>query len=185
MRSIRSIGSVALAGSKSLGTRVSQLTLAVVTSAMFGRLVGTSTSGRRPLPIAEYNADPVWRSPVTLGVLQWTGVILGVLTLLPIARVFKPLFDILSGNGLATAIQIWAYFVLLLLFFCLALVRYLRHIVKNRLRTPLFPGWALSGRDGRVVLERIRAEGWPQCGREFCSTMRQPHGSTVATVLAG
>lgn len=116
---------------------------------------------------ASYGAVPRWRSPFTLGLLSWAGLVLGLFSLFPLWKVFEPLLDLLgSGSGDVTggnAQMAWlAGFVATVLL--LVLVCGLRRITKYQLRKPLIFGWAISGAGRRITLGKIRAGRCPRCG---------------------
>lgn len=123
--------------------------------------------GPVPEAVPTYDAEPIWRSPFTLGILSWVGVGVGVLSLLPLFKIFEPLVAYLLSKGqeaLPSPGLGWA-----ILFVVMALVLavsiFLRRLVRDRLRVPaLVPGWALSGSSGRITLERVRTGGCPKCG---------------------
>ena len=138
-----------------------------------GDMTGVFQAGRdiilgpAPQEGPSYNAEPIWRSPFTLGILSWAGVGLGVLSLLPLFKIFEPLVAFLLSRGRAGLPPANIGWAILFLVVALALAGALslRRLVRDRLRIPaLVPGWALSGSSGRVTLERVRTGGCPKCG---------------------
>ena len=136
-----------------------------------GRDVVVNPASNDPPP-ATYEAVPIWRSPFTLGVLSWLGLVLGLAGLLPLWKMGQSVLSLFS-EGLAVPVQRleqhrWGLVLMLCLFvlclFMLILVTTLRRLAKFQLRKPLFLGWALSGLGRRITLERIRAGECPKCG---------------------
>ncbi|MDQ1083767.1 MULTISPECIES: hypothetical protein [Microbacterium] len=123
---------------------------------------------------ARYDPVPMWRSPLTLGVLSWLGFGIGLAGLAPLWNMVHPLIEAATGlvSGVPLAVsppfstqQVlpWAVaFVVLALAF--AAVLGLRRVVKLRLRVPLVLGWAVSGVGGRITLEKVLAADCPLCG---------------------
>lgn len=116
---------------------------------------------------ATYEAVPKWRSPLTQGILSWLGLIVGVLSLLPVWKLVEPAIDLLTGNGAPTTSGVnsilWIAFFLVAVLM-LALVLGVRGISKHQLRKPLLFGWAVSGAGHRITFEKIRAGKCPTCG---------------------
>lgn len=131
-----------------------------------GRDVVVNPPPGGPAP-ASYMAVPKWRSPFTLGLLSWAGLIVGFFSLLPLWKVFQPLLDLFGSGtgdvagGIAQMVWLVVFVAIVLL---LVLVVALRRIAKYQLRKPLIFGWAISGAGRRITLEKIRAGRCPQCG---------------------
>ena len=116
---------------------------------------------------ASYEAVPKWRSPLTLGVLSWLSLVVGLLGLLPLWEVGQWVVGTFTGGGGSPpSVQDAALWVaaLVLLALLLLLVLSLRRIAKRQLREPLILGWAVSGSGRRITLEKIRAGPCPRCG---------------------
>lgn len=129
-----------------------------------GRDVVVNRAPKDPPP-ATYKTEPLWRSPITQGVLTWLGVVLGFAGVFP-ARDFVRSFVCLFSVGPSTS----GYWSRIILDFCLIiivifvglLVMRLRRLAKGQLREPLCWNLALSGAGGRITVEKIRATC--QCG---------------------
>lgn len=118
---------------------------------------------------ATYRAEPVWRSPFTLGVLTWISVALGIISFLPISKIFGNILDILKGNLLETSsssMQIYSIFFAIVMFLFIIFVS-LRSITKKQIRKPLKMNYSISGYNGRITLEKIHIDKCPMCGGEM------------------
>lgn len=116
---------------------------------------------------ASYEAVPRWRSPFTLAVLSWIGLLVGLIGLLPLWKLVQPILEVLGPkenggqDGSASIGWVAAFCILALI---LVLVLDLRRIARSQLRQPLIFGWALSGQGGRITLEKVHAGRCPKCG---------------------
>lgn len=116
-----------------------------------------------------YEAVPIWRSPITMGILSWISTIIGLAQLFPLYKIIEPLIDIFiknesdvsSGNN---AVYVFAFLVLLTIFIT---AMGLRSIAKNQTRHPLFKNYAISGLGKKITVEKIRTKKCPQCGGEM------------------
>lgn len=123
---------------------------------------------------ATYSPVPVWRSPFTLGVLSWIGLIVGLIGLLPLWSAVQELSGVVqtmfartidvgaiasSPNQIAVPLLVTAAVAIVLIG-----VLELRRVTKLQLRKPLVFGWALSGVGGRLTFEKIKADKCPRCG---------------------
>ncbi len=113
-----------------------------------------------------YTAEPKWRSPFTLAVLNWASFILAVLALFPISKVISYIRSALQGMGTKSAFSNAYVYVLLGILLLLAIAFKLKNIVKRQIREPLIWGYSICGRDNRIVLEKIRPFKCPVCGGE-------------------
>lgn len=101
--------------------------------------------------VPEYEVKWSWRSPLTLAVLTWVSVVLGVLSLGSVYKVFEPLVSgLLDGAGFdaaSSAQPIWIYvFIGIILLFAIAMI--LRRIASNETQhlsrfsfLPAITGW--------------------------------------------
>lgn len=115
---------------------------------------------------ATYTPEPKWRSPFTLAVLSWISVIIGILSLIPISKIFENALNSLRGNWQTVSdfpIQVYLIAFITLVFLFVIFFN-LRKIVKKQIRVPLVLNYALSGHDGQLVLEKIHISKCPQCG---------------------
>lgn len=117
------------------------------------------TSNTKDVP--EYEVKWSWRSPLTLAVLTWVSVILGILSLGSVYKVFEPLVGgLLNGAVLdaASAMQpIWIYvFMVLILLFVIAVVlrRIASHETQHLSRFSLLP--AITGWGRRIGFARLK-----------------------------
>lgn len=115
---------------------------------------------------ATYTPEPKWRSPFTLAVLSWISVIIGILSLIPIGKIFISALNILKGNFQAASnFPIQAYLTAsIVLAFIFVIFLSFRRIVKKQIRVPLALNYAISGHDGHLTLEKIHINKCPQCG---------------------
>ncbi|KZC93992.1 MULTISPECIES: hypothetical protein [Clavibacter] len=109
---------------------------------------------------------PAWRSPFTQAVLGWTGLILGVVGLLPLAKVVEPVVAMVTdrhGPPVSAPPVGWT-FGLLAIVAAIALVTHLFGIARHGTRHPLCFGFALSGSGKRITIERVVPGPCPLCG---------------------
>ncbi len=115
--------------------------------------------------VPTYDPVPKWRSPFTQAVLTWISVGLGILSLLPLWQIFKPLVDLVKDGSLLSVGA--SQFVWVCVFFGIAVLFVvaisLRRITATRIRRPLAFGWALSGTGGRLTVEQVRVSPCPIC----------------------
>ena len=110
----------------------------------------------------------MWRSPFTLGVLTWISVALGVISFLPISKIFGSLLGILKGQLLETLSSMQIYITVLAIVMVLFFIFVsLRRITKKQIRKPLKMNYAISGYNGRITLEKIHMNKCPMCGGEM------------------
>lgn len=112
-----------------------------------------------------YRAEPRWRSPFTLAVLTWISVLLGILSLIPLGKLFFSVLDSLTG---ATQTNSWFYLILFIIFAIFLIITCkLRQTSKKQIRVPLFFNYALNGHGGKLTLEKIFPHNCPECGGEM------------------
>lgn len=114
---------------------------------------------------ANYNPEPVWRSPFTMAVLSWISVAIGILGVFPIGKILKSVVDFFKSQDITSILEVQPYtilFMILILLFVIFLS--LRRIVKNQTRYPLLFNFAISGYGRRLTLEKIHIDKCPQCG---------------------
>ncbi|WLD76415.1 hypothetical protein QU661_00800 [Mogibacterium neglectum] len=115
---------------------------------------------------ATYKAEPKWRSPFTIAVLSWISVIIGILSLIPIGKIFISALNLLKGNFQAVSnfsVQVYLIFLIILVFLFVVFLSF-RRIVKKQIRVPLPLNYAISGHDRHLTLEKIHINKCPQCG---------------------
>ena len=118
---------------------------------------------------ATYTPEPKWRSPLTLAILTWVSVIIGLLGLFPCSKILANAINIVKGN-LRTVLDFPVQTYLIIFVICVflfVLFLNLRKIAKKQIRVPLILNYAISGYGGRIVLEKIHADACPQCGGEM------------------
>lgn len=115
---------------------------------------------------ATYTPEPKWRSPFTLAVLSWISVIIGILSLIPIGKIFISALNFLNGNSQTVSnFLVKAYFVFFIILEVLFFIFIrCRRIIKRQVRVPLALNYAISGHDGHLTLEKIHINKCPQCG---------------------
>lgn len=120
---------------------------------------------------ATYIPEPLWRSPFTLAVLSWISLGIALIGVFPISKIIKNALSILSGTSQTQTISNFEFQIYLIIFVILTLLFILlfslRRITKNQTRYPLLFNYAISGYSGRLILEKVRINGCPQCGGEM------------------
>lgn len=124
--------------------------------------------GAPPGPIAQYEPKWSWRSPLTLALLTWISVVLGVLGVIAGWQGLAPLFaSVNDGFPVVSPKPLWviALLIVVLLF---ALSMWLRSVAKNQTQhfSPLSWLPALTGWGGRIGLARLKGT-CPICGGRF------------------
>lgn len=128
---------------------------------------GNSKPGDLDSISCEYEAVPKWRSPFTLALLSWAGVIVGLSSLFPLWKFFQPLINLFNSgfsNFSSDGSQSLWFILFTVLFLALLVVVHCFRIAKHQLRKPLIFGWAISGAGRRITFEKIRAGRCPRCG---------------------
>ncbi|GAA1420646.1 hypothetical protein GCM10009615_09970 [Corynebacterium durum] len=127
---------------------------------------------------ASYEAVPKWRSPVTLGVLTWVSIGLGVLAFFPIRDILKPVFGFLFSFPRDYEVEGYQYYNSRLIFILAIIVlavpiMLLLNIARNQIRKPLCFSWAINGAGKRLTLEWIRPNSCPICGGKmrYCKNL--------------
>lgn len=118
---------------------------------------------------AIYTPEPIWRSNLTLAILNWVSVILGCLGLFSASKIVENIMNIFDGkvNSLLN-LKFQEHFIVLVALCCLfTFVFRLRKIAEKQVRYPLFWSFAINGYGGRLTLEKIHAEKCPICGGEM------------------
>lgn len=115
---------------------------------------------------AIYTPEPIWRSPITLALLTWIGVILSLISVFPFYKVLEPLIDLLTKKSIKIDENYNnVYVVIFIVFmFFLTLIFWLRSIAKKQTRHPLFLNYAISGLGRKITIEKIYIEKCPKCG---------------------
>ena len=117
-------------------------------------------------PKASYDAVPKWRSPFTQAVLSWVGVVLGIFGIVPIWKIFEPFLDVFRGKYAVPLVGTYFFLWIVSLVVTVSmfsLVRSLRGLTKREVRRPLGLGWAISGYNHRITLEKIEVSRCPIC----------------------
>lgn len=117
-----------------------------------------------------YNAEPIWRSPFTLAILSWTSVVLGLMGLIPGARIVQIMLQLFNGgirdsSNLALQSNICYFFVIILL---LLSVLELGRIARKQIRLPIAFNYAISGIGKRINIEKMHIDKCPLCGGKMC-----------------
>lgn len=117
---------------------------------------------------ANYDPEPLWRSPFTMAVLSWVSFVIGIGGLFPIGKIVKSVVDFFKLKNTTSILEIQPYLIIfLILIFLFAVFLSFRGIAKNQTRHPLLFNFAISGSDGRLTLEKIHIDKCPQCGGEM------------------
>ncbi len=118
---------------------------------------------------ATYTPEPLWRSPVTLGVLTWVSVITGLIALLPVGKILGNAYAVLRGPFETKNVENQQFWIWILMGVMLILILSisLRRITKRQTRHPLCFNLAISGYGKRLSIEKMNISKCPQCGGEM------------------
>ena len=116
--------------------------------------------------VALYTPEPVWRSPITMAILSWTGFIISLIGLFPLYKIVEPLINLITKESIKanlnnSIIYFIIFSVILILF---GLVMFLRSITKKETRHPLFFNYAINGLGRKITVEKIHIDKCPICG---------------------
>ena len=115
--------------------------------------------------VASYTPEPVWRSPITMAILSWIGLIISLIGLFPMYKIFEPVINLITNESIKVDsnnnIYVIIFAVILILF---VLVMRLRSITKKETRHPLFFNYAISGLGRKITIEKIHIDKCPICG---------------------
>ena len=115
--------------------------------------------------VARYTPEPIWRSPITMAILSWVGLILSLIELFPLYKIFEPIISLMTNKRIKTDLNNNIYviiFAVIFIFFVLTMC--LRSITKKETRHPLFFDYAISGLGRRITIEKIHIDKCPICG---------------------
>ena len=115
--------------------------------------------------VATYTPEPIWRSPITMAILSWVGLILSLIELFPLYKIFEPIISLMTNKRIKTDLNNNIYviiFAVIFIFFVLTMC--LRSITKKETRHPLFFDYAISGLGRRITIEKIHIDKCPICG---------------------
>ena len=115
--------------------------------------------------VATYTPEPIWRSPITMAILSWVGLILSLIELFPLYKIFEPRISLMTNKRIKTDLNNNIYviiFAVIFIFFVLTMC--LRSITKKETRHPLFFDYAISGLGRRITIEKIHIDKCPICG---------------------
>lgn len=122
--------------------------------------------------VASYTPEPVWRSPITMAILSWMGIILPLIGLFPLYKIFEPLINLITNESIKLDSNNNIYFIIVFVILILfALVLVLRDITKKETRYPLFFNYAISGLGRKITIEKIHIDKCPICGgkMKYCN----------------
>lgn len=87
---------------------------------------------------AQYTPEPVWRSPITMGILTWISFILSIPSMFSLYKIIEPLVTIITERKIGAVKETNQVFVVVfIIFFMLLLLSLsLRRIAKNQTRHP-------------------------------------------------
>ena len=115
--------------------------------------------------VASYISEPVWRSPITMGILTWIGFILALIDFFPMYKIVEPLINLITNKSIKVDSNNIIYVIVsLVIMFFLVLIVWLRSITKKETRHPLFFNYAISGLGRRITIEKIHISQCPICG---------------------
>lgn len=112
--------------------------------------------------VATYTPEPIWRSPITMAILSWVGLILSLIELFPLYKIFEPIISLMTNKRIKTDLNNNIYviiFAVIFIFFVLTMC--LRSITKKETRHPLFFDYAISGLGRRITIEKIHIDKCP------------------------
>lgn len=115
--------------------------------------------------VASYTPEPVWRSPITMAILSWIGLIISLIGLFPLYKIIEPVINLITNDSIKAdsnnSIYIIIFLVILILFL---LVIYLSSITKKETRHPLLFNYAISALGRKITIEKIYIDKCPICG---------------------
>lgn len=126
-----------------------------------------STNNASSAEQATYDAIPKWRSPFTQSILAWIGTLTSIASLFPFWKFATPIISFLRSKTLQppdTTINIFLFPAFAILLMIAIISFYLRRVAKYELRIPIIQGWALTGNDHRIGIDRIKCGNCPTCG---------------------
>lgn len=115
--------------------------------------------------VASYTPEPVWRSPITMAILSWTGFVISLIGLFPLYKIFEPVINLITNESIkADSNNSICFIIFSVVLILLVLVMFLRSITKKETRHPLFFNYAISGLGRKITIEKIRIDKCPKCG---------------------
>ena len=115
--------------------------------------------------VASYTPEPVWRSPITMAILSWIGLIISLIGLFPMYKIFEPVINLITNKNIKVDSSNSIYFIISsVIFIFFVLVMRLRSITKKETRHPLFFNYAISGLGRKITIEKIHIDKCPICG---------------------
>ena len=115
--------------------------------------------------VASYTSEPVWRSPITMGILTWIGFILALIDFFPMYKIVEPVINLITNKSIKVDSNNIIYVIVsLVIMFFLVLIVWLRSITKKETRHPLFFNYAISGLGRKITIEKIHIDKCPICG---------------------
>nr|DAR99983.1 MAG TPA: MqsA [Caudoviricetes sp.] len=115
--------------------------------------------------VASYISEPVWRSPITMGILTWIGFILALIDFFPMYKIVEPVINLITNKSIKVDSNNIIYgIVFLVIMLFLVLIVWLRSITKKETRHPLFFNYAISGLGRKITIEKIHIDKCPICG---------------------
>ncbi len=112
------------------------------------------------IPCPSYSVEPIWRSPVTLGILTWASAIISLLSILPLKPIILMIYYLIARGKIDFGEEIPVEkIILFVVFVSLSLLLWkMRSIAKKQLRKPLFGGLAVSGLGEKITIERVKCK---------------------------
>ncbi|WP_057491832.1 hypothetical protein [Streptococcus orisasini] len=128
-----------------------------------------SSSSQEKQPIAKYNVEPIWRSPITMAVLTWLGFFSSLGGIFSILKAFEPVLKWVNSSkqGEFSGINKVYMFIFLGILLITIIIFSLRTITSRQTRYPLVLNYAISGLGNRLTLEKIKVHNCPICNGEM------------------
>ena len=116
--------------------------------------------------VATYKPEPICRSPITMAILSWVGLILSLIGLFPLYKIFEPIINLITNGRIKADLNNDNIYVIIfaVIFIFFVLIMCLRSITKKETRHPLFFNYAISGLGRRITIEKIHISQCPICG---------------------
>ena len=113
--------------------------------------------------VATYKPEPIWRSPITMAILSWVGLILSLIGLFPLYKIFEPIINLITNGRIKADLNNDNIYVIIfaVIFIFFVFIMSFRSITKKETRHPLFFNYAISGLGRRITIEKIHIDKCP------------------------
>ena len=114
----------------------------------------------------QYTAEPIWRSPITMALLTWLGIIISLIEIVPFYKIIEPVITLFTEKKIKNDTHYnHMYFTLfIILMFILMMILWLKSITKRETRHPLVFNYAINGFGRKITIEKIHIKNCPKCG---------------------